>query len=52
MSRESELLKIAADRLEDGRDPLAGAFLAEQQVTYDECLDLAGALATGARLYA
>lgn len=52
MSRTVELLEKAADALDDGRDPFALPFLAENDVTYDEHLDLAGMLAVGARLLA
>lgn len=52
MSRTSELLKAAADALEEQRSPFDGSFLTEHGVTYDECMDLADSLAIGARLYA
>lgn len=53
MSRPAgELLRIAADALEDGRDPLSTAELAEQGVTLDECFRMGDALAAGARLLA
>lgn len=52
MSRTSELLKAAADALEDGRDPLTTPFLDEHAVTLDECYDLAEWLAVGAQLMA
>jgi hypothetical protein len=52
MSRSSELLKAAADALDDGRDPLATPFLDEHRVTLDECFDLAEWLALGGRLMA
>lgn len=52
MSRSSELLKAAADALDDGRDPLTPPFLDEHRVTLDECYDLAEWLAVGAQLMA
>jgi hypothetical protein len=52
MTRHSELLKAAADALEDDRDPFSGSFLTEHEVTSGECMDLADSLAIGARLYA
>ena len=51
-SRQADLLKAAADALDDGRDPLAGPFLSTHDITYDELQDLAGRLAIGARLTA
>jgi hypothetical protein len=52
MSRSSELLKAAAEALDDGRDPLHLAFLSEHEVTLDECYSLAEWLAVGASLMA
>ncbi len=52
MSRSVDLLKAAADALEDGRDPFAESWLADNGVTYGECMDLGESLATGARLLA
>lgn len=53
MSRSSELLKAAAGVLEfDRGDVFGDAFLAEHEVTFDECTGLADSLATGARLVA
>jgi hypothetical protein len=52
MSRSSQLLKAAADALENGEDPLALHFLSEYDVEAGECLDLADSLALGARLIA
>lgn len=51
-SRQADLLKAAADALDDGQDPLAGPFLSTHDITYDELQDLAGWLAIGARLTA
>lgn len=52
MSRSADILRAAADALESGTDPFAGAFLREHEVTLDECYDLAGHLALGAQLLA
>lgn len=52
MSRSSELLKAAADALDDGRNPLTSPFLDDNAVTLDECFDLAEWLAVGAQLMA
>lgn len=50
MSRMADLLDKAADALENGEDPLALHFLSENEVTLDECFDLADKLAMGARI--
>lgn len=50
MSRMADLLDKAADALDDGIDPLALGFLSANEVTLDECYDLADKLAMGARL--
>jgi hypothetical protein len=47
-----ELLRKAAEALNDGRDPLTNPFLSEHDVTLDECYDLASHLALGARIVA
>jgi hypothetical protein len=52
VSRSADLLKLAADALENGEDPLALHFLREHDVESGECLDLADSLAMGARLIA
>jgi hypothetical protein len=52
VSRSSDLLKAAADYLDDGGNPLELLFLSENEVTFDECGDLADSLAMGARLVA
>jgi hypothetical protein len=52
MSRSSELLKAAADALDDGSDPFSSTFLDANRVTLDECFDLAEWLALGSRLMA
>lgn len=52
MSRMSSLLRTAADALDDGQIPLANPFLADNNVTYTECVDMADLLGAGARLMA
>jgi len=52
MTRMTDLLKNAADALDEGEDPLALSFLSEHDVTLDECYDMAFKLAAGARLIA
>jgi hypothetical protein len=51
-NRTTSLLRAAAEALEDGRDPLANPFLADNEVTLHEAYALAGQLATGARILA
>lgn len=48
----AQLLRAAADALEDGRDPLASPFLSDNDVTLDQCYSLAEQLAIGARIVA
>jgi hypothetical protein len=48
----AELLELAADALDDGRDPLAEPFLSDNGVTLDQCYSLADQLAIGARIVA
>jgi hypothetical protein len=48
----AELLDLAAEALEDGRDPLANPFLSDNDVTLDQCYSLAEQLAIGARVMA
>jgi hypothetical protein len=50
MSRKTDLLKAAAEALDDMRDPFSTDFLVEHGVTADECMDLSEWLATGARM--
>lgn len=50
MGRLDDLLEAAAVALDDGRNPLDEHFLVEHEVTLDECYDLAGMLALGARM--
>jgi hypothetical protein len=50
--RSTDLLKKAADALDDGQSPLANPFLSENDVSLDECYNLAEQLAMGARLFA
>jgi hypothetical protein len=48
----SELLRAAAEALEDGCNPLVNPFLVEHEVTFDQCMSLAQQLAIGARMMA
>jgi hypothetical protein len=48
----SELLRAAAEALDEGTDPLCQSFLSEHEVTFDQCMALAGQLAIGARMVA
>ena len=48
----ADLLRAAADALDDGRDPLTNPFLADNDVTLDQCYSLAEQLAIGARIVA
>lgn len=50
MSRMTELGAAAAAALDDGQDPLQPSFLAEHDVTADECFGLAARMALGLRL--
>ena len=52
MSRMTDLLRGASEALKDGRDPLAQPFLSDNDVTLEECYDLAELLAAGAGLVA
>ena len=52
MSRMCDLANLAADALDDGRNPFEQSFLTEHDVTFDECMSLAGIFATGGRLFA
>jgi hypothetical protein len=53
MTRHSaELLLAAAEALDDGQIPLCNPFLAEHDVTLDQCMSLAQQLAIGARIMA
>lgn len=52
MSRSTALWRKAAEALEDGRDPLTLPFLADNDVSADECFGLADAMAAGLRLLA
>lgn len=44
--RMTFLLRRAANALVDGRDPFSTAFLVENDVTYDECMEMSDAIAT------
>lgn len=50
--RSTGLLKKAADALDAGQIPLMNPFLTENDVSLDECYNLAEQLAMGARLLA
>lgn len=52
MSRQTDLLRKAADTLDDGRDPLSTPFLDENTVTLHECYGMADLMAVGARVVA
>jgi hypothetical protein len=48
----AQLLRAAADALDDGTDPFSLSFLSEHDVTSDQCLTLAEQLAIGSRIVA
>jgi hypothetical protein len=48
----ARLLRLAADALDDQRDPFSESFLSKHEVTFDQCVSLAEQLATGARIMA
>lgn len=48
----AQLLRKAAATMEQGGDPFAHPFLAENEVTFDQCMTLAENLAIGARMVA
>lgn len=48
----AELLRLAADALDDHQDPLAEPFLSKHEVTIDQVMSLAEQLAIGARIVA
>lgn len=50
MSRNLEVLRLAAEALDDMRDPFDNSFLVDNSVTAEECFMLAEQLAFGARL--
>jgi len=52
VSRSTELWRKAAEALEDGRDPLTMPFLADNEVSMDECFAIGDAMAAGLRLLA
>jgi hypothetical protein len=52
MSRMPDLLRKAADALDDGQIPLMNPFLADNDVTFTECMDMADLMAVGARVVA
>lgn len=52
MASSAELLRRAADALDDGQIPLMDPFLSDNDVTLDQCFALAEHLAIGARIVA
>lgn len=48
----AELLRLAADALDEKSDPFAESFLSEHGVTLDQVMSLAEQLAIGARIVA
>lgn len=48
----ASLLRAAADALDQGQIPLMNPFLADNDVTLDQCMSLAEQLAIGARIVA
>lgn len=48
----AQLLRAAASALDEGTDPFGGNWLAEHDVTFDQCMSLAQQLAIGARMVA
>ena len=52
MSRQAELLRAAADGLDNGSQPFCDQFLGEHDVTSDECMEMAELMAEGARAVA
>jgi hypothetical protein len=52
MASSAELLRRAADALDNGQIPLMNPFLSDNDVTLDQCFSLAEHLALGARIVA
>lgn len=50
--RQAELLRAAADGLDEGGHPFCDEFLSGHQVTLDECFDMAAMMAAGAQVMA
>jgi len=48
----ADLLRKAADALDNGQIPLMNPWLTEYDVTLDQCIALAGQLSLGARIVA
>lgn len=42
--RTTDLLRSAADAFLDGRDPFGESWLAENKVTFNECMDMSDAI--------
>jgi len=51
MSRMTELLEVAADKLDDLSNPFDGSVLREHNITLEECYDLSTGIATIIRCY-
>ena len=52
MASSSELLRLAADALDDSMDPFSPAFLGEHDMMSGQCAALGRQLAIGARMVA
>lgn len=52
MASSTELLRLAAEALDRGEDPFGTGFLAENDVTSEQCTALCRQLAIGARIVA
>jgi hypothetical protein len=48
----AQLLKAAAETLNEGGNPFSSTWLGERDVTFDQCMTLAEQLAIGARMVA
>lgn len=49
--RATQLLKLAAAQLDDGMNPFTDTFLRENEVTSDECMDMADHTALAIRCF-
>jgi hypothetical protein len=52
VSRRADLLRAAADGLDDANHPFCDEFLSGNKVTFDECFEMAEDMAAGARVLA
>ncbi len=50
MSRDRQLLELAAEAMEDGRDPFDLSFLSANEVTADECYTMGEQIALAVRM--